>query len=236
MQNEKYCIMIIDMRNVEETDVLNLDRFKIFDNISEKSRRRLNMLHIKKKRFAANEIVKRQGDKLTAALLIDSGCLRTIDYTIDGQEKVSSYYSAHDAFPFYLYFGKTANFPYDVYALKNSDVFFLPFAAVKEIINDDIVFMKNIMEFIAEYTCFYRLLLRATQYPKVVQRIAYWLLHIDEIDRLKYPSNQKMLANMLRVNRPSLNQELKKLHQDEIVRIKGMHFKIVNREFLENLI
>ena len=41
---------------------------------------------------------------------------------------------------------------------------------------------------------------------------------------------------MLRVNRPSLNQELKKLHQDEIVRIKGMHFKIVNREFLENLI
>ena len=173
--------MIIDMRNVEETDVLNLDRFKIFDNISEKSRRRLNMLHIKKKRFAANEIVKRQGDKLTAALLIDSGCLRTIDYTIDGQEKVSSYYSAHDAFPFYLYFGKTANFPYDVYALKNSDVFFLPFAAVKEIINDDIVFMKNIMEFIAEYTCFYRLLLRATQYPKVVQRIAYWLLHIDEI-------------------------------------------------------
>ena len=79
--------MIINMRNAEETDVLNLDRFKIFDNISEKSRQRLNMLHIKKKRFAANEIVKRQGDKLTAALLIDSGCLRTIDYTIDGQER-----------------------------------------------------------------------------------------------------------------------------------------------------
>ena len=139
--------MIINMRNAEETDVLNLDRFKIFDNISEKSRQRLNMLHIKKKRFAANEIVKRQGDKLTAALLIDSGCLRTIDYTIDGQEKVSSYYSSHDAFPFYLYFGKTTNFPYDVYALKNSDVFFLPFAAVKEIINDDIILWEEFAKY-----------------------------------------------------------------------------------------
>jgi|GEM_PF-1804804 hypothetical protein len=228
--------MIIDMNNTEETAVLNLERFKIFNNISETSRRWLNMLQLKKKKFAANEIVKRQGDKLTSALLIDSGCLRTIDYTIDGQEKVSSYYLAHDAFPFYLYFGKTQYFPYDVYALKNSEVFFLPFSEVKKIINEDIIFMRNIMEFIAEYTCFYRLLLRATQYPKVVQRIAYWLLHIDEIDRLKYPSNQKMLANILRVNRPSLNQELKKLQQDEILKMKGMNFKILNREFLENLI
>ncbi|MEL3912206.1 Crp/Fnr family transcriptional regulator [Treponema pedis] len=220
----------------QKIDVLNLDRFKIFNNISEKSRKRLKALNLKKIKFAANEIVKRQGDRLTAALLIDSGCLRVIEYTIDGQEKVSSYYSAHDAFPFYLHFGKTANFPYDVYAMKNSEVFFLPFDEVRKIIDEDIIFMRNIMEFIAEYTCFYRLLLRATQYPKVVQRIAYWILHTDEIDSLKYPSSQKMLANILRVNRPSLNQELKKLNQKGIIKTNGMHFKILNREFLEDLV
>ncbi len=219
----------------KENDII-LNKFKIFDNISELSKERLRHINIKKRTFSSNEIVGRQGDKLDHAFLINTGCLRAIEYMIDGKEIVSSYYSSCDAFPFYLHFGKTPHLPYDVYAVKNSEVLFLPFDTVEEIIKDDIVFMRNILEFVAEYTCFYRLILRATQYNKVVQRIAYWLLHIDEIDSLKYPSSQKMLANILRVNRPSLNQELKKLCQLKVIEMHGMKFKILNREFLEDII
>ncbi len=214
----------------------NLNKFKIFDNISETSKEKLKQAKITKKTFTANEIVARKGDKLNHAILINKGCLRAIEYMIDGKEMVASYYSESDAFPFYLHFGKTSHLPYDVYAVKKSEVLFLPFDTVEEIIKDDIVFMKNILEFVAEYTCFYRLLLRATQYNKVVQRIAYWLLHIDEIDSLKFPSSQNMLANILRVNRPSLNQELKKLCQLKVIEMKKMKFEILNREYLEDLI
>ncbi len=215
---------------------INLSKFKIFDKISESSKEKLKQAKIIKKTFTANELVAVKGDKLNHALLINKGCLRAIEYMIDGKEMVSSYYTESDAFPFYLHFGKTSHLPYDVYALKKSEVLFLPFDIVEEIIQDDIVFMKNILEFVAEYTCFYRLLLRATQYNKVVQRIAYWLLHVDEIDSLKFPSSQNMLANILRVNRPSLNQELKKLCQLKVIEMKKMKFEILNREYLENLI
>ncbi len=231
----KSCFKNSLQQNSTEKNI-NLSKFKIFNNISDLSKDRLKQVNIKKRIFAANEIVGRQGDKLDHALLINSGCLRAIEYMIDGKEIVSSYYSCCDAFPFYLHFGKTTHLPYDVYAVKTSEVLFLPFDAVEEIIKDDIVFMKNILEFIAEYTCFYRLLLRSTQYNKVVQRIAYWLLHIEEIDSLKYPSSQKMLANILRVNRPSLNQELKKLCQLKVIEMSGMKFKILNRDFLEDII
>ncbi len=215
---------------------ISFKKFKIFDNISETSKESLRQAKIKKKTFSANQIVARKGDKLDHAMLISTGCLRVIEYMIDGKEMVASYYSECDAFPFYLHFGKTTQLPYDIYALKKSEVLFLPFETVEKMIEDDIVFMRNVLEFVAEYTCFYRLLLRATQYNKVVQRIAYWLLHINEIDSLKYPSSQKMLANILRVNRPSLNQELKKLCQLNVIEMKGMKFKILNQEFLEDLI
>ncbi len=220
---------------INDTNI-NLNKFKIFDNISEKSKERLKQAKIRKRSFSANQIVARKGDKLDHAMLISTGCLRVIEYMIDGKEMVASYYSESDAFPFYLHFGKTTQIPYDVYALKKSEVLFLPFDTVEKIIEDDIVFMRNVLEFVAEYTCFYRLLLRATQYNKVVQRIAYWLLHIQEIDALKYPSSQKMLANILRVNRPSLNQELKKLSQLQVIEMKGMKVKILDQEYLEDLI
>ncbi len=215
---------------------INFSKFKIFENISDKSKKKLEDAKIEKRKFSANEIVARKGDKLDHAMLISTGCLRVIEYMIDGKEMVASYYTACDAFPFYLHFGKTEQIPYDVYALKKSEVLFLPFDTVEEMIQDDIVFMKNILEFVAEYTCFYRLLLRATQYNKVVERIAYWLLHIQEVDALKYPSSQNMLANILRVNRPSLNQELKKLCNLKVIEMKRMKFKILNQEYLENLI
>ncbi|PIE98166.1 MAG: Crp/Fnr family transcriptional regulator [Treponema sp.] len=221
---------------MSKDNIDNLTKFKIFDNISESSKEKIKQNVIIKKVFNANERVARKGDKLNHALLINKGCLRTLEYMIDGKEMVSSYYIESDAFPFYLHFGKTNHLPYDVYALKKSEVLFLPFDIVENLIQDDPVFMKNLLEFISEYTCFYRLLLRATQYNKVVQRIAYWLLHIDEIDSLKFPSSQNMLANILRVNRPSLNQELKRLSQLKIIKMNKMKFEILNREYLENLI
>lgn len=96
----------------------------------------------------------------------------------------------------------------------------------------DIVLTKNILKFVAEYTCFNKLVIRATQYSKVSQRLAYWILHLQEVDYLKLPTSQTMLADILRVNRPSLNQELKKFAEDKAIYIEGMEIRVLDRDYL----
>ncbi|WP_297280853.1 Crp/Fnr family transcriptional regulator [uncultured Anaerococcus sp.] len=211
-------------------------KFKLFDNISNESIDKLSNLSVNSKSYQANEVVLRRNDDLEYALLIDKGCLKACEYTINGKEIVSSYYFKGDAFPFYLYFGGTKTFPYDIYAVKRSLVYFLPLKEFEMIMDEDIILTKNILKFIAEYTTFNKLVIRATQYSKVIERLSYWIVHLDEVDYLKLPTSQAMLANILRVNRSSLNQELKYLRDNNIIKLEGMDIEIIDREYLLRVI
>ena len=208
----------------------------MFDGISRKSKTEIEKLDILTKTYESGEKVLSKDSDLKCALFIDSGCLKACEYTINGKEIVSSYYFSGDAFPFYLYFGHTHEFPYNVYATKKTKVYFLPLKEFEKIMDTDIVLTKNILKFVAEYTCFNKLLIRATQYSKVSQRLAYWILHLDEVDYLKLPTSQTMLSDLLRVNRPSLNQELKKFVENKAISIDSMDIRILDRDYLLKII
>lgn len=210
--------------------------FKLFEDISKKSKNDIQKLDIISKTYDSGDKVLSKDTELIYAMFVYSGCLKACEYTIDGKEIVSSYYVAGDAFPFYLYFGNTREFPYDVYATRKTTVYFLPLKEFEKIMDADIVLTKNILKFIAQYTCFNKLVIRATQYSKVSQRLAYWILHLDEVDYLKLPTSQAMLSDILRVNRPSLNQELKKFCEDKAISIDGMDIVILDRDYLRKFI
>lgn len=210
--------------------------FKLFEGISKKSKAEIESLDILVKTFESGEKVFSKDSDLKYAMFIESGCLKACEYNINGKEIVSSYYVAGDAFPFYLYFGNTHELPYDVYATRKTTVYFLPLQDFEKIMDTDIVLTKNILKFVAEYTCFNKLVIRATQYSKVSQRLAYWILHLEEVDYLKMPSSQIMLSDILRVNRPSLNQELKKFSEDKAISVEGMDIRILDRDYLRKII
>ena len=100
--------------------------FKLFDNISERTKNELLKLDFFSKNYESGEMVLSKEEELNYAMFIEKGCLKACEYTINGKEIVSSYYLTGDAFPFYLYFGHTREFPYDVYATKKTKVYFLP--------------------------------------------------------------------------------------------------------------
>lgn len=210
--------------------------FKLFYGISKNSKNAIQGLDILTKNYDSGQKVLGKDEELRYAMFIDRGCLKACEYNINGKEIVSSYYFSGDAFPFYLYFGNTHELPYDVYATRKSTVYFLPLEEFEKIMDKDIVLTKNILKFVAEYTCFNKLLIRATQYSKVSQRLAYWILHLDEVDYLKLPTSQSMLADILRVNRPSLNQTLKKFTNDKAISVDSMDIKILDREYLLRII
>ena len=112
----------------------------------------------------------------------------------------------------------------------------MPFEELKPIIDNNLILMNNVLTFVSEYLCFNKFVLRATQYYKINQRLAYWLLHMDLVNPLKLPKTQEMLADLLRVNRSCLNSELKFMESEGIIEVKGVNVKVLRPDLLEELI
>ena len=62
-----------------------------------------------------------------------------------------------------------------------------------------------------------QLYLNCLNYQTVRERIAYWIVGIRQIEarqEVHMPRSQRIFANMLHVNRSSLNQELKQMERE----------------------
>ena len=62
-----------------------------------------------------------------------------------------------------------------------------------------------------------QLYLNCLNYQTIRERIAYWILEILNIQTgqtIRMPCSQKIFANLLHLNRSSLNQELKQMERE----------------------
>ncbi|SFE14892.1 Crp/Fnr family transcriptional regulator [Peptostreptococcus sp. D1] len=219
----------------------------IFRGISEESKNAIEKLNKKEVTYDSNTMIIREGQEIEHFAIIIEGVLKSTEYTSSGKElnssyffareQHSSYYFAGDAFPFYLIYGGVKNYFFNVLALKKSRVVWLPVDELKEIIDKDPVFLKNILQFVAKYNCYSKVLLRGVQYRKVIERLSYWLIYMNNSDELiEIPNSQEVLADMLHVNRSSLNQELVQLDKDGIIQFNRKNIRVLDKEYLKSLL
>lgn len=147
-----------------------------------------------------------------------------------------AYYYENEVYPLHLFYEGIKHWPYDIYAESESDIYFIPWNDLKEIISSSETLTNNVLRFTASCTCHTKIILNATRYKKIQQRLAYWLLMKKYVDTCKIPMTQKMLSDTLRVTRPSLNQELKNLESLKVVSIDVNEIEVLNEEYLENII
>lgn len=219
----------------------------IFRGISEESVKAIEKMPKKESEYQANTIVIKEGEKIEYFCVILDGVLKSTEYTSNGKELNSSYFFAReddasnffagDAFPFYLVYGGVENYVFNVIALKKSRVVWLPINELKAIIEKDEVFLHNILQFVAKYNCYSKILLRGVQYRKVIERLSYWLIYLNDADKIiEIPNSQEVLADMLHVNRSSLNQELVQLDKMGVIDFDRKYIKVKDREYLESIL
>lgn len=215
----------------------------IFRNISEESKKAITEMDKTYGSYVANELIVREGDLIDHICVILSGVLKSTEYTIDGKELNSSYFFGDDtipggdAFPFYLVYGGEKKYFFNTYCLKKATTVWLPTEHLLPIINSDPQFLKNVLQFVSEYSRYSRAMLRCVQYRKVADRVVFWLLQINEGNKfVRIPNSQEVLADMLHVNRSSLNQTLKKMTEDKIISLKGREIHILDEEVLHEMI
>ncbi|MGO4988412.1 Crp/Fnr family transcriptional regulator [Gallicola sp. Sow4_E12] len=211
----------------------------IFREISEESKEAIMQMNKIKAEYQANEKILSEGDPIDHICIIVSGVLKSTEYTIDGKELNSSYffgedmYPGGDAFPFYMVYGGMKYHVSHTYCVKKASVIWLPVEELKPIINSDPIFLKNVLTFVSQYTCHSKLLLRCVQYRKVKDRLAYWMTHINDPSRIIcIPNSQEVLADILHVNRSSLNQALQSYIEEGIIEIDGKEISVLKQEEL----
>ncbi len=209
----------------------------IFRGISEESIKAIEDMDKRVCSYGANELIIEEGTEIKDFCIIVDGVIKATEYTESGKELNSSYFFEGDAFPFYLVYGGRKKYFFNTYTLKKSKVVWLPVEKLLPIIEKDEVFLHNILRFVAEYTCYSKLILRGVQYRKVIERLAFWIDHFsDDNGRIAIPNSQEVLADILHVNRSSLNQEIMKLHNMGIIELEGKIIKILDPEHLKNLL
>ena len=209
----------------------------IFEGISEKSRYEIEKMPKKICSYKSKELIQEVGEDIDSVCIILSGALKSTEYTADGRELNSSYYFAGDAFPFYLIYGGVKKTFYNTIALKKSEVVWLPMDELVKIVDSDQTFLHNILRFVAEYCCYSKLILRCIQYKRIKERLCYWLLYLNDSSKdIAIPESQSVLADILCVNRSSLNQELKIFENDGYIKIYKKKIKILNKNALEALL
>lgn len=212
-----------------------LNKIKLFQGISKNTINKIERMNCIIKNYNNDELVFEKDEEIKYFNIIIEGILKTNEYMIDGKEVVSSYYFKNDAFPMYLIYGGEKFYPYNVYSYKKSKVLHMPIEDLKECLDSDIDFLKNTLRFVSEYTCYNKMIIRATQDNRVIKRLAYWILNSGNNNTIKIPGNQTVLADILRVNRCVLNQSLKELERDKAIKVLGKEIRILNRDYIKKL-
>ena len=214
-----------------------LYKLDLFQSVGEETKEKINQLNKEVVDYKVNELIHRNGDPIDRIGILISGSLKATNYSIEGKEVDTFYFFSVDCFPMYLIYGGQNYYPYNVYSFKRSKMIWFDRERFLSIVESDPQLLKNILCMISNYTCYNKLLLGASQYYKVSQRIAYWLLEsCSGKEYVEIPSSQEVLSNLLMVNRSSLNQELKKLEKSGLIHVDHRKIYIEDSEALDLLL
>lgn len=214
-----------------------LKSVSIFNGISDESKQKIKKLITPPVIYRQNEKIIRAGQSIKEVCIILDGLIRCEEVAYNEKQLDVFYFSTGVTFPFYMLFGGESVHTFNAYAVKKTKVLWLKWEDLEPIIKEDSKFLFNILTFIAEYTCYSKMIARCIEYKKVSERIAYWLLHLTRDSEAIYvPMSQEILSDILKVNRSSLNQELVNLQKLNVIEIKNKEIKILDRIYLEEML
>ena len=194
---------------------------------------------LRRQRYKTAETVHAQGTPIREFGIVTEGCLKTARYTVDGHELCNGYFEKDDVFPELLYFTGEKVYTYNLLAVRKTTVMWLDTSFFELMLRTDSQMLYRFMLYLSRRGLKNQMLLCCLRYQTIRERIAFWVLWMDDIAQdgfVELPSSQTIWANELRVSRPSLNQEAKRMEKQGYFRMDGCRLEVLDREGLELLL
>lgn len=189
--------------------------------------------------YKTAEIIRTAGTPIKEFGLVVEGCLKTIRYTVNGDEICNCYFEKDDIFPELLYFADRKAYTYTLVAVKRTNVMWIAAEVFERMLREDQELMYTFMVYLSKRGLKNQMLLGCLHYQTIRGRIAFWLTNMGDLSRsdcVPLPASQTIWANTLRVSRSSLNQEIKKMEKLGYFSIRGSMLIVRDRAALENLL
>lgn len=207
---------------------------EIFQNLSAESKQSLENIVKIERSYLPNELILSEEDEIQYVCIVLEGCLKSSAFTIDGKQQNASFFFEGDIFPLYMIYGGVTRYFFNTYSITKSRLLWIHIPELIKMIDADVHLIHNVLRYVSQYACYNKLLLRALHYNKVMSRLAFWLLYLNNTDKMiKIPHSQEVLANILHVNRTSLNLEFRNLEKENIITKKGKYIIINDKKILE---
>lgn len=191
------------------------------------------------KTYKTAQILRSQGDPIEHFGFVVDGVLRAEKYTTQGSDLCCAYFENNDVFPGLLYFTGKRVFTYTLVAVKRTTVAWMAISDVEAMLEEDANMMYAFMLYISKRGMKNQLLLNCLMYQTIQERIAYWLIGMNNMtqnERIPLPKSQTIWANTLHVSRSSLNQELKRMEKEGYFKIDGHTLILLDQKRLEEIL
>lgn len=206
-----------------------------------------DILKIKKfvlpRKFKRGETVFNQGDSSEGFYVVQTGAVKVYKLSAEGKEQVLHIVGPGENFAEATLFGDTT-YPAYCEALKDSALLLLPKTDFLHLLKDNPEFSLRMLASLSTWLKRLAMLVEEVTFKDVNSRLAGFLLSLMETQGVKTPDgiridlemDKKTLAARLGTISETLSRSLRKLKDQEIIKVEGRKLTILDREALKDVI
>ncbi|PKQ63232.1 hypothetical protein BZG02_09625 [Labilibaculum filiforme] len=190
------------------------------------------------KKFSKGDMLAFREDKCENLMIVLKGSVKGEMLDPSGKsikiEDIMAPYPIASAF----LFGQRNEFPVNVTANEEVEVFYLSKNSVIELFQKNKVFLTNYLNSISNRSQFLANKLMFLNFKTIKGKLANYLLKLAAPDKtfITLPKSQAEMANFFGVTRPSFARSLKEMEQEGLIEINRREIKILNRQKLIRLL
>ncbi len=190
------------------------------------------------KTYDKNEFICREDQSSVYVGIIIFGCVEIQKILPSGNIVCLFNRNKGDMFGGAVVFAGKASYPCDVFSRDKSKILFLHKKDILEMCKCSFV-ANNLLKAFADSIFNFEKRVELFSYSSIQKKIAFYLLDEQKalnVNMIRLPFTKKAWAEYLCVSRPSLCRELKKLSNDNIIKVNGNIISIKSEEGLISLL
>lgn len=188
--------------------------------------------------YSKGDIIAMREDRLEFLMILIKGSVKGEMLDVSGKtikiEDIMAPYPIASAF----IFGQRNQFPVDVTANDEVEIFCLPKSAMLKLLQKNTLFLTNFLNSISNRSQFLAQKVMLLNFKTIKGKLANYILKLAAPDKkqVTLPKSQQEMANFFGITRPSLARSLKEMEQQGMILNNRREITIIDRSKLIGLL
>ncbi len=204
---------------------------KLFTGIDPSKLRKLTSNKLSIRNFSSNNLLVQEGDLCDFIAIILEGQIYIQKLFASGSVLTINTLKKNSLFGAAILFSKNNHFPYSIMTATPCKILFIKESAISELLHKDFSFTKNYIEFLSNrinvFSDKITLLLVKDVRSKLILYINSEMQKNKNLTFMLSHTREE-IANIIGVARPSVSRELKKMVDDNLIKINKRKITVIN--------